>query len=185
MNALNLLPWRKIQQELLLRNYCYLLIFSFLSAITITLLYAEISYAALKRMRVQGQLLGQELSKLNASVEQLKPVQNTYDKKLKELLIFQKTYLQQCMVMHIFAELQEILPPKMTVFHLQKKEELLFIEGYAKTAAAVAVFSERINGGLWLSNSQLEGMYNLVVKGRSVIKFKLRCLLRVKDEILS
>lgn len=173
MPNINLLPWREELREDRKK------IFNITFGLTIgggLLLMIFIHWIISEKINLQqdrNRYLTQEIHLLDQKIMAIRSLQKQRSNLLERMVIIEKLQNDRARIVHIFAEIVNILPEGIYLKKISRQENTITFEGIAESNTNISNLMRNIDNSSWLARSALNEIKLDTVSGKNENQFKL------------
>jgi len=173
MAKINLLPWRQAYREEKKREF--LVVIGFVLGLSVLGAYLWISSveASIDNQNSRNRLLDQEIKKLDEQVKEISELKKVRDDLLVRIKVIQDLEGTRPVIVRYFDEFAKAIPDGVYVTLVDKKGQVITIEGVAESYNRVASFMRNLDSSDWFSSPNLTSVTAAPAEGEQASRFKM------------
>lgn len=173
MAKINLLPWRQVYREEKKREFLGIILGVGLIAVFAAYLWVSSVQSAIENQNVRNQLLNQEISKLDAQVKEISEIKKVRDDLLARIKVITDLEGTRPVIVRYFDELARAIPDGVWVSSVDRKGNVVTIEGVAESYNRVASFMRNLESSDWYASPNLSSVQAAPEEGEDASTFKM------------
>jgi type IV pilus assembly protein PilN len=182
MARINLLPWREQLRKEKQRDFLVLLGFAaVVTAILVAVAYIHVG-GLIEYQERRNAFLQNEIRILDAKIKEIRSLEATKKALLERMRVIEDLQKRRPVIVHVFDELVNTLPPATYLTSVRQKGNMLEIAGRAESNARVSKYMRNIEASPWLRDPSLEVIERKNVGGMRVSEFRLRAKITTPDD---
>jgi len=156
MAHINLLPWREEQRQEQTRQFVTVLILSLLLTAALLFLVHMTFANQIEHQKYRNKLLQDEISRLDAALEQIKGLEETKEQLLARMDVIQSLQQQRPQIVHLFDDFVRTVPEGIYLTEITQQGDELTIKGVAESNGRVSAYMRNIDTSDWMSTPRLK-----------------------------
>ena len=174
MKGINLLPWREQLREEKKRQFLTILIGAVIIAALI-MIFIHVSFAKMiHAQKSHNRYIQQEVSKLDRKIRTINELKKHKAALLARMAIIQELQEERSQIVRLFDEIVNVLPKGVYLSKIERKNNLITLEGIAESNTNISQLMRRINNNVAaLGHSVLSEIKTDNTSGRRKNEFKL------------
>lgn len=173
MAKINLLPWRQVYREEKKREFLGVVFGVALVAVFGAYIWVSSVQSAIENQNARNQLLNQEISKLDAQVKEISEIKKVRDDLLARIKVITDLEGTRPVIVRYFDELARAIPDGVWVSSVDRKGNLVTIEGVAESYNRVASFMRNLESSDWYASPNLSSVQAAPEEGEDASTFKM------------
>ncbi len=174
MARINLLPWREQRRKERQRDFLVLLGFAaVVTAILVAIAYIHVG-GLIEYQERRNAFLQNEIRILDAKIKEIRSLEATKKALLERMRVIEDLQKRRPVIVHVFDELVNTLPPATYLTSVTQKGDTLVISGRAESNARVSKYMRNIEASPWLDKPMLDVIERKNVDGMRVSEFRLQ-----------
>lgn len=173
MAKINLLPWRQVYREEKKREFLGIIAGVGLFAAFAAYLWVSSVQSAIENQNARNQLLNQEIAKLDAQVKEISEIKKVRDDLLARIKVITDLEGTRPVIVRYFDELARAIPDGVWVSSVERKGNLLTIQGVAESYNRVASFMRNLESSDWYASPNLSSVQAAPDEGEDASTFKM------------
>ncbi len=173
MAKINLLPWRQAYREEKKREFLGVFFGVGLVAAFCAYLWVSSVQTAIENQNARNQMLTQEIAKLDAQVKEISEIKKVRDDLLARIKVITDLEGTRPVIVRYFDELARSIPDGVWVSSVDRKENLVTIEGTAESYNRVASFMRNLESSDWYASPNLSSVQAAPDEGEDASTFKM------------
>lgn len=173
MAKINLLPWRQVYREEKKREFLGIIFGVGLVAAFAAYLWVSSVQSAIENQNARNQLLNQEITKLDAQVKEISEIKKVRDDLLARIKVITDLEGTRPVIVRYFDELARAIPDGVWVSSVERKGNILTIEGVAESYNRVASFMRNLESSDWYASPSLSSVQAAPAEGEDASTFKM------------
>ena len=173
MAKINLLPWRQAYREEKKREFLGVIFGVGLVAAFCAYLWVSSVQSAIENQNARNQLLNQEIAKLDAQVKEISEIKKIRDDLLARIKVITDLEGTRPIIVRYFDELARAIPDGVWVSSVDRKGNILTIEGTAESYNRVASFMRNLESSDWYASPNLSSVQASPDEGEDASTFKM------------
>lgn len=173
MAKINLLPWRQVYREEKKREFLGVIAGVGLFAAFAAYLWVSSVQSAIENQNARNQLLNQEISKLDAQVKEISEIKKVRDDLLARIKVITDLEGTRPVIVRYFDELARAIPDGVWVSTVDRKGNVVTIEGVAESYNRVASFMRNLESSDWYASPNLSSVQAAPEEGEDASTFKM------------
>ncbi|HEB81523.1 MAG TPA: pilus assembly protein PilN [Gammaproteobacteria bacterium] len=156
MAHINLLPWREEQRQEQTRQFITITILSLLLTGALVFLVHMTLDNQIQHQKYRNKLLQDEISRLDAALEQIKGLEETKAQLLARMEVIQSLQQQRPQIVHLFDDFVRTVPEGIYLTEITQNGNELIIKGVAESNGRVSAYMRNIDASEWMSTPKLK-----------------------------
>lgn len=173
MAKINLLPWRQAYREEKKREFLGIIFGVGLVAAFGAYLWVTSVQSAIENQNARNQLLNQEIAKLDAQVKEISEIKKVRDDLLARIKVITDLEGTRPVIVRYFDELARAIPDGVWVINVERKGNVMSIEGTAESYNRVASFMRNLEASDWYASPNLSSVQAAPDEGEDASTFKM------------
>lgn len=173
MAKINLLPWRQAYREEKKREFLGIFFGVGLLAAFGAYLWVSSVQTSIENQNARNQMLKQEISKLDAQVKEISEIKKVRDDLLARIKVITDLEGTRPVIVRYFDELARSIPDGVWVSSVDRKGNLVTIEGTAESYNRVASFMRNLESSDWYASPNLSSVQAAPDQGEDASTFKM------------
>lgn len=173
MAKINLLPWRQAYREEKKREFLGIIFGVGLVAAFGAYLWVTSVQSAIENQNARNQLLNQEIAKLDAQVKEISEIKKVRDDLLARIKVITDLEGTRPVIVRYFDELARAIPDGVWVVGVERKGNIMSIEGTAESYNRVASFMRNLEASDWYASPNLSSVQAAPDEGEDASTFKM------------
>jgi type IV pilus assembly protein PilN len=173
MAKINLLPWRQVYREEKKREFLGIIFGVGLVAVFGAYLWVSSVESAIENQNARNQLLNQEIAKLDAQVKEISEIKKVRDDLLARIKVITDLEGTRPVIVRYFDELARAIPDGVWITSVDRKGNVMTIEGVAESYNRVASFMRNLESSDWYASPNLSSVQAAPDEGEDASKFKM------------
>ena len=173
MAKINLLPWRQVYREEKKREFLGIIFGVGLVAALGAYLWVSSVESAIENQNARNQLLNQEIAKLDAQVKEISEIKKVRDDLLARIKVITDLEGTRPVIVRYFDELARAIPDGVWITSVDRKGNVMTIEGVAESYNRVASFMRNLESSDWYASPNLSSVQAAPAEGEDASKFKM------------
>lgn len=173
MAKINLLPWRQAYREEKKREFIGIVV----GVVVITLLgaYSWVSsvQSAIENQNARNQLLKTEIAKLDEQVKEISEIKKVRDDLLARIKVITDLEGTRPVIVRYFDEMVRAVPDGIWLTMIERKGNLVTIEGVAESYNRIASFLRNLDASEWYTSHKLISVDAAPNEGEDASVFKM------------
>lgn len=158
MAKINLLPWREERREQLKKEYFTILAAVAVFGLVVAMLWHSIISGAISNQESRNDFLTSNIKELDAQVAEIKELKAQRQRLTERMRIIQDLQGNRPEIVRLFDETVRTLPDGVFYTSIQRKGEVLSIQGTAESNNRVSSLMRRLDESKWFANPNLIGV---------------------------
>lgn len=173
MAKINLLPWRQAYREEKKREFIGIIV-----AVVIVALLGAYSWiasveSAIENQNARNQLLNQEIAKLDAQVKEISEIKKVRDDLLARIKVITDLEGTRPVIVRYFDEMVRAIPDGVWLTSIDRKGDVVTIEGVAESYNRIASFLRNLDASEWYTSHKLLSVDAAPNEGEDASVFKM------------
>lgn len=156
MAHINLLPWREEQRHEQTRQFVTITVLSLILTGALIFLVHMTFENQIEHQKYRNKLLQDEISRLDAALEQIKGLEETKEQLLARMDVIQSLQQQRPQIVHLFNDFVRTVPEGIYLTEITQKGDELVIKGVAESNGRVSAYMRNIDASDWMSTPKLK-----------------------------
>ena len=173
MAKINLLPWRQVYREEKKREFLGIIFGVGLVAALGAYLWVSSVESAIENQNARNQLLNQEIAKLDAQVKEISEIKKVRDDLLARIKVITDLEGTRPVIVRYFDELARAIPDGVWITSVDRKGNVMTIEGVAESYNRVASFMRNLESSDWYASPNLSSVQAAPAEGEDASTFKM------------
>jgi type IV pilus assembly protein PilN len=173
MAKINLLPWRQVYREEKKREFLGIIFGVGLVAVFGAYLWVSSVESAIENQNARNQLLNQEIAKLDAQVKEISEIKKVRDDLLARIKVITDLEGTRPVIVRYFDELARAIPDGVWITSVDRKGNVMTIEGVAESYNRVASFMRNLESSDWYASPNLSSVQAAPDEGEDASTFKM------------
>ncbi len=173
MAKINLLPWRQVYREEKKREFLGIIFGVGLVAAFGAYLWVSSVESAIENQNARNQLLNQEIAKLDAQVKEISEIKKVRDDLLARIKVITDLEGTRPVIVRYFDELARAIPDGVWITSVDRKGNVMTIEGVAESYNRVASFMRNLESSDWYASPNLSSVQAAPDEGEDASTFKM------------
>ena len=173
MAKINLLPWRQVYREEKKREFLGIIFGVGLVAALGAYLWVSSVESAIENQNARNQLLNQEIAKLDAQVKEISEIKKVRDDLLARIKVITDLEGTRPVIVRYFDELARAIPDGVWITSVDRKGNVMTIEGVAESYNRVASFMRNLESSDWYASPNLSSVQAAPDEGEDASTFKM------------
>lgn len=156
MSQINLLPWREEERQEQTRQFATITVLSLLlTAAGIFLVHTAFDNQ-INHQKMRNNILQSEITRLDASLEQISNLEDTKEQLLARMDIIQSLQQQRPQIVHLFDDFVRTVPEGIFLTKIKQNGSQLTIDGVAESNGRVSAYMRNIDASEWMATPKLK-----------------------------
>ncbi len=155
MTQINLLPWREQKREQEKKVFTTILIVCAIFAAFIVFIVNYYASELVSNQITRNQILQKEINSLEDQIKEIKALKLIRKALISRMSIVQNLQSTRTLMVHLFDELIQILPPGIYVTKLERKNDMVTLWGYSESNTNISILMRNIESNAWIQNPSL------------------------------
>lgn len=173
MAKINLLPWRQVYREEKKREFLGIIFGVGLAAALGAYFWVSSVQSAIENQNARNQRLNLEIAKLDAQVKEISEIKKVRDDLLARIKVITDLEGTRPVIVRYFDELARSIPDGVWVSSVERKDNLVTIEGVAESYNRVASFMRNLEASDWYASPSLSSVEAAPEEGEDASTFKM------------
>ncbi len=173
MAKINLLPWRQAYREEKKREFLGIIFGVGLVAAFGAYIWVSGVQSAIENQNMRNQLLTQEITKLDAQVKEISEIKKIRDDLLARIKVITDLEGTRPVIVRYFDELTRSIPDGVWLTSIERKGNLVTIEGFAESYNRIASFMRNLEASDWYGSYNLSSVQAAPEEGEDASSFKM------------
>ncbi len=156
MAHINLLPWREEQRQEQTRQFVTVMVLSLLLTGALVFLVHMTMENQIQHQKYRNKLLQDEISRLDAALEQIRGLEETKEQLLARMDVIQSLQQQRPQIVHLFDDFVRTVPEGIYLTEITQNGNELIIKGVAESNGRVSAYMRNIDASEWMSTPKLK-----------------------------
>jgi len=176
MAKINLLPWRQAYREQKKREFFGVIFGVLIVAALGAYTWVASVQGSIETQNARNSLLQQEIAKLDAQVREISELKKVRDDLLARIKVIQDLEGTRPVIVRYFDEFARAVPDGLYITLLERKDNVMTIEGVAESYNRVASFMRNLDASDWFASPNLTSVVAVPEEGEQASKFKMTVL---------
>ncbi|MFC3115842.1 PilN domain-containing protein [Cellvibrio fontiphilus] len=173
MAKINLLPWRQAYREEKKREFIGIIIAIVMMALLGAYAWVASVQSAIENQNARNQLLKQEIAKLDAQVKEISEIKKVRDDLLARIKVITDLEGTRPVIVRYFDEMVRAIPDGVWLTSIDRKGDLVTIEGVAESYNRIASFLRNLEASEWYASHNLISVDAAPDEGEDASVFKM------------
>ena len=173
MASINLMPWREEQRRLQKQNYMAVLGLVAMLCLGLAWIVGEVINQQISNQKVRNQFIEREITILDAQIEKIKSIKEDKLAIEQRMALIEQLQASRNVTPKIADELARIVPQGIAFRSLERKLNLIEIEGVSESNNRLADFMRRLEQSTVFINGELSSIIADTSASDAVSDFKL------------
>ncbi len=173
MAKINLLPWRDIYRKQKKQEFVTILVFVVVAAIAAAFAWISSVDAAIENQNSRNRLLERNIAELQKQVDEIQQLRRIRDELSERIRVIQELEGTRPVIVRYFHELAVAVPDGVHLNSLERKNDIISIEGIAESTSRVSSFMRNLNQSDWFAEPNLTSVVADPKSGEQASAFKL------------
>ena len=173
MAKINLLPWRQVYREEKKREFLGVVAAVALVAGLGAYSWVASVESAIENQNSRNQLLNTEIAKLDAQVKEISELKKVRDDLLARIKVITDLEGTRPVIVRYFDDFARAIPDGVFVLMMERKGNLVSIEGVAESYNRVASFMRNLDASDWFAAPSLTSVTAAPDEGEQASRFKM------------
>jgi type IV pilus assembly protein PilN len=173
MAKINLLPWRQAYREEKKREFIGIIIAIVMMALLGAYAWVASVQSAIEHQNARNQLLKQEIAKLDAQVKEISEIKKVRDDLLARIKVITDLEGTRPVIVRYFDEMVRAIPDGVWLTSIDRKGDLVTIEGVAESYNRIASFLRNLEASEWYASHNLISVDAAPDEGEDASVFKM------------
>lgn len=173
MAKINLLPWRQAYREEKKQEFIVIVVAVVAAALFGAYLWVSSVQSAIENQNARNQLLSVEISKLDAQVAEISEIKKVRDDLLARIKVITDLEGTRPVIVRYFDEMARAIPDGVWVRSIERKGNLVTIEGVAESYNRIASFLRNLEASDWYASHNLISVDAAPEEGDDASIFKM------------
>lgn len=173
MAKINLLPWRQAYREEKKREFLGIIFGVGLVAAFGAYIWVSSVQSAIENQNARNQLLNMEITKLDAQVKEISEIKKVRDDLLARIKVITDLEGTRPVIVRYFDELARAIPDGVWVSSVDRKGNVVTVEGIAESYNRVASFMRNLEASDWYASPNLSSVQAAPEEGEDASTFKM------------
>ncbi len=173
MAKINLLPWRQVYREEKKREFLGIIFAVGLVAAFGAYLWVSSVQAAIENQNARNQMLNQEIAKLDAQVKEISEIKKVRDDLLARIKVITDLEGTRPVIVRYFDEMARAIPDGVWITAIDRKGNIMTIDGVAESYNRVASFMRNLEASDWYASPNLSSVQAAPEQGEDASTFKM------------
>ncbi|NRD75679.1 PilN domain-containing protein [Shewanella sp. VB17] len=185
MAHINLLPWREEAREKHKRDYIVILALVFLVSSFVVYLSVNVIEMMTDNQKERNAYLISETHQLEKQIEEIKVIKTRKKDIERRTEIILNLQQARNLPTHVLDELVRIVPPGIYLSSIEKKGNLLWIQGRSESNNNVANMMRKVKVSKWLQDPNMQSIIARNEALRQLQSFSLKVTIKKVDKVLN
>lgn len=173
MAKINLLPWRQAYREEKKQEFIVIVVAVVAAALFGAYLWVSSVQSAIENQNARNQLLSVEISKLDAQVAEISEIKKVRDDLLARIKVITDLEGTRPVIVRYFDEMARAIPDGVWVRSIERKGNLVTIDGVAESYNRIASFLRNLEASDWYASHNLISVDAAPEEGDDASIFKM------------
>nr|WP_324259903.1 PilN domain-containing protein [Cellvibrio fontiphilus] len=173
MAKINLLPWRQAYREEKKREFIGVIVAVVMMALLGAYAWVASVQSAIENQNARNQLLKQEIAKLDAQVKEISEIKKVRDDLLARIKVITDLEGTRPVIVRYFDEMVRAIPDGVWLTSIDRKGDLVTIEGVAESYNRIASFLRNLEASEWYASHNLISVDAAPDEGEDASVFKM------------
>lgn len=173
MAKINLLPWRQAYREEKKREFIGIIVAVVMMALLGAYAWVASVQSAIENQNARNQLLKQEIAKLDAQVKEISEIKKVRDDLLARIKVITDLEGTRPVIVRYFDEMVRAIPDGVWLTSIDRKGDLVTIEGVAESYNRIASFLRNLEASEWYASHNLISVDAAPDEGEDASVFKM------------
>lgn len=173
MAKINLLPWRQAYREEKKREFIGIIVAIVMMALLGAYAWVASVQSAIENQNARNQLLQQEIAKLDAQVKEISEIKKVRDDLLARIKVITDLEGTRPVIVRYFDEMVRAIPDGVWLTSIDRKGDLVTIEGVAESYNRIASFLRNLEASEWYASHNLISVDAAPDEGEDASVFKM------------
>lgn len=173
MAKINLLPWRQAYREEKKREFVGIIVGVLAVAVFGAYLWVSSVQSAIENQNARNQLLTQEIAKLDSQVKEISEIKKVRDDLLARIKVITDLEGTRPVIVRYFDELARAIPDGVWVSLVERKGNVVTMEGIAESYNRIASFLRNLEASDWYASHNLISVDAAPDEGEDASVFKM------------
>lgn len=173
MAKINLLPWRQAYREEKKREFVGVIVGVLAVAVFGAYLWVSSVQSAIENQSARNQLLTQEIAKLDSQVKEISEIKKVRDDLLARIKVITDLEGTRPVIVRYFDELARAIPDGVWVSLVERKGNVVTMEGIAESYNRIASFLRNLEASDWYASHNLISVDAAPDEGEDASVFKM------------
>ncbi len=173
MAKINLLPWRQAYREEKKREFIGVIVAVVMMALLGAYAWVASVQSAIENQNARNQLLKQEIAKLDAQVKEISEIKKVRDDLLARIKVITDLEGTRPVIVRYFDEMVRAIPDGVWLTSIDRKGDLVTIEGVAESYNRIASFLRNLEASDWYASHNLISVDAAPDEGEDASVFKM------------
>lgn len=173
MAKINLLPWRQAYREEKKREFIGVIVAVVMMALLGAYAWVASVQSAIENQNARNQLLKQEIAKLDAQVKEISEIKKVRDDLLARIKVITDLEGTRPVIVRYFDEMVRAIPDGVWLTSIDRKGDLVTIEGVAESYNRIASFLRNLEASEWYASHNLISVDAVPDEGEDASVFKM------------
>lgn len=173
MAKINLLPWRQAYREEKKREFIGIIVAVVMMALLGAYAWVASVQSAIENQNARNQLLKQEIAKLDAQVKEISEIRKVRDDLLARIKVITDLEGTRPVIVRYFDEMVRAIPDGVWLTSIDRKGDLVTIEGVAESYNRIASFLRNLEASEWYASHNLISVDAAPDEGEDASVFKM------------
>lgn len=155
MTEINLLPWRELKRELDKKQFTTFLAGALVVAVAIVVILNYYMSTLISDQSQRNHRLTVEINRLDRQIGEIKKLKEVKEALISRMNIIQNLQATRPLTVHLFYEIVKILPDGIYINKLERKGNVVTIDGYSESNTYISILMRRIEKDKWLQSPRL------------------------------
>lgn len=185
MAKINLLPWRQVYREEKKREFVTILFgVGLLSALCAYIWIASVE-SAIENQNSRNQILQDEITKLEAQVQEIAEIKKIRADLMARIKVIQDLEGTRPVIVRYFDEFVRAVPDGVYVNSVNKKGDLITIDGVAESYNRIAALMRQLDESDWFADPKLFSVAAAPVEGEEANTFSMTVMASAPVDVSS
>jgi type IV pilus assembly protein PilN len=173
MAKINLLPWRQVYREEKKREFLSIILSVGIVAALGAYSWIASVESAIENQNARNQMLKTEITKLDAQVKEITEIKKVRDDLLARIKVITDLEGTRPVIVRYFDDFVRAIPDGVFVTRLERKGNVLSIEGVAESYNRVSSFMRNLDASEWFASPGLTSVTAAPEEGEQASSFKM------------
>lgn len=173
MAKINLLPWRQAYREEKKREFITILFGVGLLSALCAFIWISSVEAAIENQNSRNKLLQDEITKLEAQVQEIAEIKKIRADLLARIKVIQDLEGTRPVIVRYFDDFVRCIPDGVFITSMSKKGSAITLEGVAESYNRVASFMRKLDESDWFADPKLSSVTAAPSEGEQASSFRM------------
>ncbi len=183
MAKINLLPWRQAYREQKKREFIGIVIGVLIVAGLSAYAWIASVESQIDNQNARNRLLDQEIAKLDAQVKEISELKKVRDDLLARIKVIQDLEGTRPVIVRYFDEFARAVPDGVYITYLERKGNVMTVQGVAESYNRVASFMRNLDSSDWYAAPNLTSVTAAPEEGDQASRFVMTVQTSSPDDL--